>query len=90
MTNTIITFDGKTYQLIKDADMTNKGDTAIYEAPAIDTADKPDEYGTVPAWSIIWSILDDCDPDWDSPDDVLPYGGTHNQGSYQFSTGRII
>ncbi len=95
----IITVNGTSYKIVIDAYLTNYQDRAVYEAVAISTDDTPDEYNTVPAWSLLYEIPYDIDPDtfdasveidWDSPDEVLPYGGAFNQGSYKLDENRIV
>lgn len=82
------------YRILGDAEIVNRGDNAVYAASAIRADDMPDEYGIVPAWELIWYIPNVDNPeeaiDWDVPDEINPYGGEHNQGGYQITTGRII
>lgn len=81
-----ITYEGKTYTLLRDAYADNFGAPAEvrYVAPAICAADPVDEDGYQQAYHVIWDILPDIDPDyaddesnlcdWDNPTEVVPYG----------------
>lgn len=95
----MVTINGTSYKIVHDASLTNYQDRAIYEAVAINTADIPDEYNTVPAWSLLYEIPDNIDPDtsdpsveidWNAPDEILPHGGTENQDRYKLDDKGIV
>ena len=97
MAQTITTGEG-TFVLIIPPFVTNRRGAAVFEAPALKSSDTADDAGTLPVWSLVWTIpeaadMETFDPstdvDWEMPE-VEPYGGTYNQGHYQISTGRII
>ena len=85
MTNTIITIEGRTYQIINDAYLADD----CFEAFAICTTDTADDDGYQPAYQIVWSILDGMEnaedysdmADWENPDNV------RRSGEYNISTG---
>lgn len=89
-----ITICGETYKLLGDAEITNRMGSAVYVAPAIKADDKPDDYGTIPAYELVWTIPDVDSPedviDWYEPDEINPMGGEHNQSYYEVKTGRFV
>lgn len=87
MTDTIITIDGRNYQLIYDAYLADN----CFEAIAICTTDIADAVGYQPAYLITWSVIEGTEnsddysfmADWENPDSVT------RSGEYNVSTGRF-
>lgn len=77
MTNTVITFENESYELVYDAVADNCGNgELVYTAKAIKVGEPADELGQ-PTYRVFWEVLENWDGeveeyacDWENPDMV--------------------